>query len=85
MSSTTLTSRAFNHDTAGAKRAAATGPVFIADRGRPSHVLLSIDTYRNLTGQKESLLDALALPAEYTDYELELPRDRGPAQAADFD
>ena len=85
MSSTTLTSRAFNQDTAGAKRAATAGPVFITDRGRPSHVLLNIDTYHRLTGQKESILDALAMPEEYAEYELELPRFDEPMRAADFD
>ncbi|MFM7237190.1 MAG: type II toxin-antitoxin system prevent-host-death family antitoxin, partial [Cyanobium sp.] len=41
----TITSRAFNQDAAGAKRAATRGPVFITDRGRPAHVLLSIEEY----------------------------------------
>ena len=40
MSITTLSSRAFNQDSSGAKKAAAEGPVFITDRGRPAHVLL---------------------------------------------
>ena len=35
----TITSRDFNQDVAGAKRAANQGPVFITDRGRPTHVL----------------------------------------------
>ena len=34
--------RQFNQDASGAKRAAADGPVFITDRGRPSHVLMTI-------------------------------------------
>lgn len=38
---TTLSSREFNQDTSGAKKAANEGPVFITDRGRPAHVLLS--------------------------------------------
>jgi len=33
----TITSRVFNQDAAGAKRAASQGPVFITDRGRPAH------------------------------------------------
>ena len=38
----TITSRAFNQDASGAKRAASQGPVFITDRGRPGHVLLPV-------------------------------------------
>ncbi len=39
---TTLSSRQFNQDTSGAKKAANRGPVFITDRGRPAHVLLTM-------------------------------------------
>ena len=45
-----ISSREFNQDTAGAKRAAEHGPVFITDRGEPSHVLLGIEEYRRLVG-----------------------------------
>jgi hypothetical protein len=31
----------FNQDTSGAKKAAERGPVYITDRGRPAHVLLT--------------------------------------------
>ena len=62
MSTTTLSSREFNQDAARAKRAAKQGPVFITDRGRPAHVLLSIEDYRRLRGESASLLDALAWP-----------------------
>jgi prevent-host-death family protein len=43
MPMTTLSSREFNQDTSKAKKAAKSGPVFITDRGRPAHVLLSIE------------------------------------------
>jgi prevent-host-death family protein len=46
----TMTSRDFNQDTGRAKRAAMNGPVFITDRGKPAHVLLSIDDYSKLAG-----------------------------------
>jgi len=46
MTTTTLTSREFNQDTSRAKKAARRGPVFITDRGRPAHLLLSIEEYR---------------------------------------
>ena len=65
MTITTLSSRRFNQDTSRAKRAALDGPVVITDRGRPAHVLLSIEVYRALTGGGEgtSILDLLADPA----------------------
>lgn len=62
MGTTTINSRTFNQDASGAKRAAQDGPVFITDRGRPAHVLLSIEAYRRLTGSQESILDLLADP-----------------------
>jgi prevent-host-death family protein len=59
---TTISSRDFNQDTSRAKKAASHGPVFITDRGRPAHVLLSIEDYRRLSGGEQSLLMALADP-----------------------
>jgi prevent-host-death family protein len=60
----TVTSREFNQDVSPAKRAARLEPVFITDRGRPTHVLLSIDAFRALAGQNESIVDLLAMPGE---------------------
>ena len=57
MELTTITSRTFNQDASGAKRAAQNGPVFITDRGKPAHVLLSIEAYRRLTGQRDTIED----------------------------
>lgn len=62
MKITTLTSRQFNQNTSDAKKAADEGPVFITDRGRPAHVLLSIDSYRALAGAHEKIADLLASP-----------------------
>jgi prevent-host-death family protein len=70
---TTLSSREFNQDTSRAKKAARKGPVFITNRGRPAHVLLSIETYEKLTGKQESLLEMLAMPG-VGDIEFEFPR-----------
>ena len=67
---TTLSSREFNQDTSGAKKAAATGPVFITDRGIPSHVLMSIDQYRKLTLTHKNIIDLLAMPdADKSEFE----------------
>jgi prevent-host-death family protein len=56
MTITTLSSREFNQDTSGAKKAAQQGPVFITDRGRPAHVLLTIEDYQRLTGGNMSYI-----------------------------
>jgi prevent-host-death family protein len=73
---TTLTSREFNQDAGRAKKAASRGPVFITDRGRPPHVLLSIEDYRRLAGGRETLAEALAQPDAH-DFEFTSPRAEG--------
>ncbi len=72
MTSTTLSSREFNQDTSRAKKAASEGPVFITDRGRPAHVLLSIEEYRRISGPRRNIADLLAMPGA-GDIELEIP------------
>jgi prevent-host-death family protein len=76
MPATTLTSREFNQDTSRAKKAARRGPVFITDRGRPAHVLLTIEDYRRLTGGEMTLAEALDQPGN-VDFEFEPPRFGG--------
>ena len=58
----TVTSRAFNHDPSAAKRAANIAPVQITERGKVSHILLSIDKYQELIGGSENIVDMLAMP-----------------------
>jgi prevent-host-death family protein len=77
---TTLSSREFNQDTGRAKKAAENGPVFITDRGRPAHVLLSIEEYRRLAGLNEAepvkektIAELLSMP-EVADIEFEFPK-----------
>lgn len=72
MTITTLSSREFNQDTSRAKKAASEGPVFITDRGKPAHVLLSIEEYRRLAGKGMNIADLLAMP-DRTDFDLEIP------------
>lgn len=62
MTITTLSSRELNQDVTRAKKATKRGPVFITDRGKPSHVLLSIEEYQQLTKQRRSIADSLAMP-----------------------
>lgn len=57
-----LSSREFNQDVSLAKRAARLEPVFVTDRGRPTHVLMGIEHFRRLTGQTETVVDLLAMP-----------------------
>jgi len=59
MSVQTYSSRSFTRDVGAAKRAAAKGPVFITDRGRPAFALLTIDDYYHLAGQQEASLLAV--------------------------
>lgn len=73
---TTLSSREFNQDSGKAKRAARKGPVIITDRGKPSHVLLSIEEYQQITAKAESIVEALASP-EAAEVEFNPPRLSG--------
>jgi len=70
---TTMSSREFNQDTSGAKKAAKNGPVFITDRGRPAHVLLTIEEYEKLTDKHTSIVDMLAMPG-LAEIEFDPPR-----------
>ena len=76
MAATTISSREFNQRSSEAKKAAKLGPVFITERGRPAHVLLSIEDYRKLTGGEMTLGEALAQP-DGPDFDFEPPRIGG--------
>jgi len=76
MAITKLSSREFNQDTSRAKKAAKRGPVFITNRGRPSHVLLTAEEYQRITGGQKNIADLLAMP-EAGDIEFEPPRLSG--------
>ena len=73
MGITTISSREFNQDAGGAKKAAAAGPVFITDRGKPSHVLLTFQDYRKLTETEANIVDLLSHPAS-ADIEFDPPK-----------
>jgi prevent-host-death family protein len=66
-----VSAREFNKDVSAAKRAASKGPVIITDRGKPSHVLLSIADYRRLLADERSIVDWLS-----TDDAIDLEIDR---------
>ncbi len=82
--STQMTSREFNQNTSGAKKAADDGPVFITDRGRPAYVLLTFEAYDAMLGTRH-VLDRLAEPAGVEDIEFPIPVWREVPQPAGFE
>ncbi len=78
-----ISSREFNQHASEAKKAATKEPVIITSRGRPAHVLLSIEEYRKLTGTCPKITELLAMPGS-EDIHLEIPRLDDPAQTADL-
>lgn len=83
MSITTLTSRELNQDVGRAKRAARQGPVFITDRGKPAHVLLSIEEYERLTRPRRTLAEALFMPG-MADIDFDPPKVELKLRVPDF-
>ena len=83
MTITTISSREFNQDIGLAKRASMAGPVFITDRGKVAHVLVTIEEYQALTGSHENLLDLLSMP-EAADIEFEIPKADHFSKPVDF-
>lgn len=83
MTITTLSSREFNQDASRAKKAAKNGPVFITDRGRLAHVLLTIDEYQRLSGGAASIVELLAMPG-IEDVAFEPPRAQTFTRPADL-
>ncbi|KQR00970.1 type II toxin-antitoxin system Phd/YefM family antitoxin [Deinococcus sp. Leaf326] len=79
---TTISAREFNQQVSRARQAALEEPVFITERGRPRHVLLSIEAYEALLGGQMSIVDLLHFGG---DLDVEFPRAQGLAQAAEFD
>ncbi len=63
MSIVTISSREFNQDISKAKKNALDNPVIITDRGKPAHVLLSIEHYQRITGSEKNILELLAMPS----------------------
>jgi hypothetical protein len=80
---TQMSSREFNQDTSGAKKAAEHGPVYITDRGRPAHVLLTFDAYEELIGPHR-VLDLLGEPAGVADIEFVAPKSSDASRPAAF-
>jgi len=79
-----MTSREFNQDTARAKREAALGPVYVTDRGKPTHVLLTVADYERLAGPRKTLGEMLHDPAT-APIDIDFPRDRSLPRPGEFD
>lgn len=47
--------------------------MFVTERGAPTHVLLTIESYRALTGQEISIAQALAQKADRGDFDFDPP------------
>ena len=86
MSIHTFSSREFTRDVSAAKRAAADGPVFITDRGRPAFALLKIDDYHRIAGRKErTLLELMDSIPEGDGIDFDPPRMNLVSRPAEFD
>ena len=83
MTITTLSSREFQQNANQAQKAARSGPVFITNRGRTAHVLLSYEEYQRITGRRRSLVEALSMPG-LEDTGLDIPHARDLPRPADF-
>jgi prevent-host-death family protein len=83
MTITTLSSRDFQQNANQAQKAARSGPVFITNRGKPAQVLLSIEEYQKITGQRRSIVAALSMPG-LSDIDAEFPRSGELPRPADF-
>ena len=83
MTSTTMKSRELNQDVGRANRAAKSGPVFITDRGKRAHVLLSIEDYQWLVRKGRSLPVALSMPG-LANNDFDPPRARMAAPPRDL-
>mgnify|MGYP001230940422 CR=1 FL=1 len=81
---TKVSSREFNQHTSQAKAATRKGPVFITDRGRTRHVLLSYQEFERLQGTSPKIADLLALEG-VTGFDLNRPTAKEFPRAADMD
>lgn len=85
MGMSTISSREFNQGASRAKKAALSGPVYITERGKPTHVLMTIEDFHRRQGKKpESLLEALA-QRDSADFEFEAPKLGRITKPVDFD
>jgi hypothetical protein len=68
----TFSSRQFNQHVGAAKKAALAGPVVITDRGKPTHVLLSVEDYKGPLTEPHTVQEVFA-SLNAGDCELDIP------------
>lgn len=84
MQISTFSSREFNQHVSAAKKAASGDDVvYILDRGQPAHVLMSIEKFRELSGQNQNILQLLAMP-EAAEMDLDVERSTDLARVVDL-
>jgi prevent-host-death family protein len=79
----TISSKEFNQHASEVKKAANQGPVMITNRGKPGHVLLSVEAYQRLTNTCPKITELLAMPGS-EDIDLEVPHFDDLAEPADL-
>jgi PHD/YefM family antitoxin component YafN of YafNO toxin-antitoxin module len=86
----TMSSRDFNQDIAKATRAALHAPVFVTDRGKPAHVLMSMPHFEELQAQiqaktqsPKTMAELLYMPG-IEDIEFETVRNQSPHRPVDL-
>lgn len=79
----TISSKEFNQHASEVKKAANQGPVMITNRGKPGHVLLSVEAYQRLTNTCPKITELLAMPGS-EDIDLEVPHFDDLAESADL-
>lgn len=67
--------RQYSQDSSGVVRAANKEPVFLTNRGKTTHVLMSIEHYDKMHGGQKSVVDSLRQSGgpEY-DFDFEIPK-----------
>lgn len=80
-----LSSREFNQDTGGAKRAALGGPVYITDRGRPAYVLMTFKEFERLSSDGAGMAEQLSRSPGVGEVEFVAPVSSAASVPAEFD
>ena len=75
MTITTVTSRELNQDISKVKKVCEVGPVYVTNRGEPTHVMMTFEEYQKLVGNQQSIIELLAM--DDTDIEFEPPKLKG--------
>lgn len=72
MTITTVTSRELNHDISKVKKVCEVGPVYVTNRGEPTHVIMTFEEYQKLLGNHKNIVELLAM--DDSDIEFEPPK-----------